>query len=214
MRVREMTTCQVCTAEMKQGSLCRACWADLSRALGRVPDVAAELEITTTRQAVIGPHSEIPHRKGDERPLPYDWSSDHDETDMEGTLAGWISDLEPDTEKHPPLDVTSMAAWMRARGNQIRGLENVAALHDQIMYATGQAWRAVDRPANRTTFKVPYPCPDCGAKVRAFIPTDADEPAMWRCVPAAKGGTSCGAEWEARNWLKVGSRMLKAQEAV
>lgn len=137
--------CVVCGRPERRAYLCPPCVGDLEKALGDVPALADEVEITATRQAVTGQRN---GPRSTTRPLPFDWSADHDLDDLRGTLAGWVRDLHR-SGPWPADTIPAMARWLMRHLPDIAKHPAAAAIHDEISYAVGQSRRAIDRRPDR-----------------------------------------------------------------
>lgn len=81
-----MSACAVCTA-MTDGFLCQRCGAKLKKVLAEMPALIDELEITATKQDKIGAGGK--RGKGDEAPLPFNWSASDQLFAIMNTLGTW-----------------------------------------------------------------------------------------------------------------------------
>lgn len=183
-------------------ALCEQCLWELRRSLGDVPALVAELEVTMSREAVMA--ESAGKINGDaETPMPYDLQAADRLSDLRVYLVGWVRDLAgDDPAKYPADDLTSMSRWLLARINDLAVHPAAGDIHAEIVGTVRDAWRVVDKAANRTRFAV-GPCPevDCPGEVVAYIPTSEDHAARLECA-------GCGSRWETHQWMKVGKRIL------
>lgn len=160
--------CVVCTRPVNGANLCAHCLGTVERALGDVPALEDELNITSTRQSVTGSRN---GSRSTTKPLPFNWSADHDLDDLRGTLVGWVRIIGPDVEKiggptcqgwcshmscnafgqevWPQDTLTSMSGWLLKHLNEIAQSDHADEIHDEIGYTVQQSYRAIDRRADR-----------------------------------------------------------------
>jgi hypothetical protein len=178
--------------------------------LTEVVDLAEQLAITVTRQAVLGAQQGMPHRKDDERPLPFNESvSTYEAEDLRATLVGWVRDIEPDIAHQPHDDLVSIATWLTRNVETIRQHQAADEIYDEIRYAVREAWRAVDRPAHRSRVVV-GDCivVSCPGTLIAYFPTakydENDETTHSRMVC-----DTCEVTYGAAQWINVGREILR-----
>lgn len=137
--------------------VCRACEADLQRALAAVPELAAELDTTLARQSGSGPTGSTAGSR--ERPLPYDPRASEAVAVLRNTLVGWARILLHEYEEDPPGDaVTDLAPWLLKRLQRLAGHAAAEEAVDEICAAVRAAWRVVDRRPDRQFAGY---CPGC-----------------------------------------------------
>lgn len=188
-------------------ALCKPCVGRMTAALGALPDLAAELEVLLSRQAVMVEGAGRVSGNG-ETPLPFHAEASRQLHLLRTRLVGCVRDLAGDeAEVYPADTIAAMAAWLKARTDDIARHGAAVDFYDDIVGSCEVAWRVVDLAANRTRFPV-GPCPgehvgdDCDGQVWAVIPTDAEHGvARLEC-------RSCGARWEAHEWRRAGRRIL------
>lgn len=140
--------CQVCARPMpSQVSLCPACVAELEQALGDVPALADELQVTLTRQARLGDGG-----RSSTTPIPFDPRASETAWVLRNTLVGWVRELRIPGERGRPPDDTlpSMSRWLLRHVDRIRTHEAADEAHDEITTAVQQTYHVIDRPADRT----------------------------------------------------------------
>lgn len=138
--------CPIHLTPLKNAVICQVCIDGLHRNLGDIAALHDELEITSTRQNVSGQRA---GSRSTTRPLPFDWSSDHDSDDLHGTLVGWVRDLEPDPDKQPEDNDAALSRWLIAHLPEIAQHPAADEIVDEIGYAVRQAYRAIDNRAER-----------------------------------------------------------------
>jgi hypothetical protein len=185
-------------------SICGACSAELGRALDSVAELAAELDVTLSRQ-----HTRDGSGTGEVEddptpavlhigPLGYDPRASEAAYVLRSALVGWVRDL----QHHKPEDdwpddtAASMAAWLSARLSRLNKHPAAQELHGEILGAVRAAERVVDRPADRWYAGI------CAAPLDGGQRCQRDLYAK----PAAAQVTcpECGCEWdvkERREWL-------------
>lgn len=192
--------------------LCKSCSGRLERALGDLPALIADLDITLTRQAVIGAHSPDGGKppKKDAQPLPFHKKAGDVRADLRHTLVSAINHLmEARGITEGPADNTqSMAKWLLRFHHAIRldpaGPDIANAIHD----ITKRIVDVIDLPLTRGTFKVGM-CPEvyeegaCPGEIWAHLPAeDLGQTATMEC-------RACGKVYETWQWLRAGVRILK-----
>lgn len=178
--------------------MCKPCALGLERSLAEVPALQTELDLQTARQAS---RDHGPVATAAERPLPYDPRASERTWLLRNTLVGWIRDLEPELAGQPEDTLPAMSRWLLARVGDLYVHPAGEQAVDEIGYAVGQAWRAVDNPPERVFLGS---C-SCGAEL--FAPMDATT--VW-C-------RACSAEYDPadlRDGLlsKVAGHLVTAQE--
>jgi hypothetical protein len=213
-------TCQTCTAPVgDQASLCGSCTNQLRATLDSVADLAAELDTTITRQAVLGVRG---GPRAAEKPLPFHVQASEAAWVLRNTLGGWARVIAeeaipgaahrletingPSGYPTSPETITTaqIAVWLAAHLEQLRHHPAAGEAHDEIRGAAQAAGRAIDHPRTRHTFPV-GPCPDCSAHLTAYI--RRDEPPV----------ITCGGEqrhtYAAHQWARVGTRIMASESA-
>lgn len=132
-----------CDRPVNQASMCSSCEATLERDLAEVPALRVDLEVTLSRQAVIG--ERVGTSGTSEPPLPYDVAASEALSVLRSTLVGWVrvvveedgADWPPDTLDEQSRFLLRALSWLRVHpaGNEVA--EEVAA-------AMGMARRVVD----------------------------------------------------------------------
>lgn len=201
--------------------ICGACVADLERALGDAGFLAAQLQVTFTRQARICSGG---GRRSGERPLPYDGRASRLALRLRTELVGWVrvlSERAPEPlhgpvcvacrhwscravrkSRMPGDTVAQMAAWLLLYLDDIRRHEAAAEMVADVTSITRTAERLVDRPADRV---YGGPCDLCGADLYGRI--DAAEV---KC-------RECGVRYDVaarREWLLVEAEDVLANAAL
>ena len=163
-----------CTGTRHQGwGVCKGCAAALTRYLAEIPALQTELAIQVARLAQ-GRQNGAQRLAGASAPLPMDVRASDRAWLLRNTLVGWIRDLEPDPARQPVDDLAAMARWLLARQGQLYVHPAADELVAEVRYAVGQAWAAVDQPAERV-FLGTCPAIDQGGVCEAelWAPMDA-----------------------------------------
>lgn len=141
------------------GYFCDTCGDDLSKALGDVPWLSEELEVTVTRQKGVDYRSATGGsgpKKPSERPSPVQWGAAEARGNLKAILVSWALYCEAEevrnSSHHIGLPADNLAALSRWLMWRVDGL----ALHDigpdavdQITSAVAHCHRLIDRPADR-----------------------------------------------------------------
>lgn len=206
-----MSNCP-CGKPAPDAFLCRTCSGKLERALGDLPALIADLDITLTRQAVIGAHSDggKPAKK-DAQPLPFHKKAGDVKADLRHTLVSAIRHLMEarGITEGPADNELAMVGWLLRYHDSIRldpdGPNIAAAVHE----ITDRVWQVVDLPRTRGQFKVGL-CPEADEK-GVLCPGE-----IWAHLPAEDLGTAatmecrtCGHVYETWQWHRAGARILK-----
>jgi hypothetical protein len=209
--------CQAC-ARPSDAFLCRNCGDKLTRALGHVPDLVAELEVTVARLAHTGGASIGVISPSTEQALPFHWEAANVAWDLANVLGTWArltaehvgAELHLEAERVPPPRVDPSAAIVQApRDTASRAsrwlLRYVMTIRlhpaggqalEEITDAIKAVWRVIDKPPERA-----YVGP-CGAELDdgAHCTQDLYGRPEWATVRCP----ACDAEWdmaERRDWL-------------
>ena len=200
-----------CGAKPDSAFLCRGCSERLRRALSDLPALIADLDITLTRQAVTGAHSEGKPTKKDAHPSLLQFDAAEVASDLRYRLVIAIRALaEPrGWTNYPADDPTSMAEWLLKYHESIRLDPAGPDIASDIHAITARIWRVID-PQPDIRIKVGN-CPEvdedgrlCPGGVWASIPREG--PATMEC-------RSCGTGWPAIEWERIGMRILKRGSA-
>lgn len=213
----------VCGRPAPDAFLCKSCSMRLGRALGDLPALIADLDITLARQAVIGAHSPDGGKppKKDAQPLPFHKKAGDVRADLRHTLVTAVRHL---TEARgitegPEDNAPAMARWLLRYSDSIRldpaGPDIATAIHD----ITHRIVDVIDLPRTRGRFKVG----DCVEPetvehtadgrivVTAYCPGE-----IWVHLPAEDLGQratvecrACHKVYEPWQWDRLGKRILK-----
>lgn len=205
-----MSDCRRCERPVQDAHVCTLCGRDLERALGNIPMLEAELDLTITRQRRFTPQSD--GGRGSETPLAFHDRASEVWWTLRNILVGWVKlYCDENGADHPADTLTAMARFLHRRAEWLRHHELAVDAVDEITQAVRDAARVIDAPANRTTFPV-GPCPEvdadgvmCPGEVRAFIPASEDIPARMEC-------SWCHKVYETHQWLQAGKRILRRAE--
>lgn len=204
-----MSSC-ACGKPAPDAFLCRACSERLRRALGDLPALIADLDITLTRQAVTGAHGEGKPTKKDAQPLSLHIGAAEVASDLRYKLATSIRYL---TEQRGIVDLpadnpTSMANWLLKHCDSIRLDPAGPDIASDIHAVSAAIMDVVDLPKTRSQFKVGM-CPEvyeegaCPGEVWAHLPAeDLGVISTLEC-------RCCKVVYEPRVWQDVGDKILK-----
>jgi hypothetical protein len=214
-----------CGLPVAEAWVCQRCAHTLQRALGDIPAIVHQLNLTLAKQTRYADRAE---RGSSEQPLPMDPRASAAASELRHHLCNWVTivaetrgiPIPAAAVYHPGGEpgMDTLARWLLAHIEWLRHHEHGHIAVDELTGDMRQARRVIDVPANRTTFPV-GPCPEvtapadldyrpnlhCPGEVRAYIPNDATQPARLQC-------TTCHSVWESWQWLRAGRR-IKDREA-
>lgn len=201
-----------CGEPAGDGFLGKRCAQRLERALGDLPALIADLDITLTRQSVTGAHSDAgkPPKK-DAQPLSLNLAAADVAHDLRHTLVSAIRHL---TEARGIMDgpadnTTSMARWLLRYHAAIPLDPAGPDIADAVHAITARIWQVVDLPTTRGRFKVG----DCVEANEDGVPCPGE---IWVHIPAEDLGQRatveckvCRKVYEPWQWNKLGDRIIK-----
>lgn len=198
------STCP-CGKPAPDAFLCKACTEQLRRALGDLPALLEDLDITLARQGT-GSHSEGKPTKKDAQPMSIHVGAAEVASDLRYKLATSVRYL---TEQRGIVDLPadnplSMAHWLLKHVDSIRLDPAGPDIASDIHAITSTIMDVIDLPKMRGRFKVGM-CPDlpCPGEVWVHLPAeDLDEPATMMC-------RACRRVWPTWQWSHAGKRILK-----
>jgi hypothetical protein len=188
--------CKVATCDrpVAEAHVCTRCAHQLERALGDIPAVVHQLNLTLAKQTRYADRAE---RGGNEQPLPMDPQASAAASELRAHLVGWVRLVAEERGWALPEDtLDAMSRWML---HHVEWLRHHQAGHDAVEELTGDmrtAQRVIDRPPDRW-----YAGP-CTALMADGLPCGADMYAQ-----ADKGNVGCpdcGAVYDVakrRAWL-------------
>lgn len=147
--------------------VCQDCGDSLARALGEVPWLDDELEITVTRQKGVD-YRQASGGKGakkpTERPSPVNWGASEARAHLKALLVSWALFCEAEhvrnSSPYPGLPGDNMPAlsrWLLWRVDGLTMLEIGAEAVDEITSAVAHCHRLIDRPPDQE-FAGPCQC--------------------------------------------------------
>lgn len=143
-------TCAVadCGRPVQDATICTTCTSTLERDLGDVPAHRSELEVTLTRQAVVGERN---GGKSAEVPLAYHTGASEALAVLRSALHGWVRvAVEEDDAAWPSEDsLDALARFLQRRLPWLRRHPAADEAVDEITSAIDLARRTVDRPTPR-----------------------------------------------------------------
>lgn len=144
--------------------LCGGCEADLARALGDVPWLAGQLDITLARlgskhDGGTGEPNDDPTpavlRIG---PLGFDAGASEAKWVLKNALVGWVRILvQTHPEDYPADTLADIAVWLLARVERLAMHHDAGSAVDEIRSAVWHGIRLIDRPAD-LVYAGPCPC--------------------------------------------------------
>lgn len=177
-----------CGRPVKDATVCQSCSDRLAAALGDVPALADEIEVTVTRQSRMADRKDGP--RSATRPLVFDMDASIMRDALRNTLSTWIREITYDGETLPSDTIGGMARWLLVprRLERIRHHPAAGEAVDEITACVRTAEHNVMGPSLRW---YAGPC-DCGLDLYV-VPSAA----LVRC-------RSCGTEYDVaarRDWL-------------
>lgn len=153
---------------------CDTCGDLLARALGDVPWLDEQMEVTITRQQGID-YRRLGHSKGGkkdaERPLPGNWTASEARTHLRALLVSWVlfcdaesvrsSDL---TDGLPADTIIAMSRWLLWRVDGLLLNEIGPEAVDELTSAVAHCHRLIDRHPERQYLGS---CSACGGRLYA-----------------------------------------------
>lgn len=178
------------------------CADKLAKALGDIPDLEDELEITMSRQKGVD-YSQVGGTsvKSPEMPLPIHLGAVEARTHLRALLWSWalfctttgVRNSSPDGDALPGGSLYSMSTWLQWRVDGLTLVEKGPDAVSTIVEAVERCRRVIDRPAERLY------AGRCGG-------TDGECPEDLYAAKDSRGVecTGCGTMWdvsERRTWL-------------
>lgn len=149
-----MSECRCGKATRDEAYVCDPCGDDLGKALGDVPWLDVELEVTITRQK--GATYDGSNTAGAETPTPVHWAAAEVRQHLHGLLVSWIRMCAEEgvrsTDHRPGLpedNLTAMARWLLWRVDGLQLHEAGSDAVDEITSAVAHCHRLIDRPPER-----------------------------------------------------------------
>lgn len=144
--------------------VCDDCLSDLARALGDVPWLVEQLDITLTKARGVD-YSAMGGSPSSERPLMLPFAAYEATNGLRQALVMWVRFCDEESIRHqspknalPADTLHAMSAWLLWRVDGL-GLSDLGAdAVSEITRAVGRAMQVIDRPAER---KYAGPC-ECG----------------------------------------------------
>jgi len=226
-----------CDRPVADAYVCQRCAHDLERALGDIPAVVHQLNLTLAKQTRYADRAE---RGGTDTPLPMDPLASAAASELRHHLCNWVGivaetrglPLPAAAVYHPGGEpgMDTLARWMLGHVEWLRHHEHG---HIAVTELTGDmrtARRVIDVPANRTKFAVPGPCPEVVVVIEGESRmTHAGGYAypdirnfclgeVWAYIPNTEDQparlecNACHTVWESWQWMRLGKR-IKDREA-
>lgn len=145
------TDCTACGSPVKdQAYLCQGCTDRLSRDLGDVGALAAELQTTRHKQdRMAGAATGVLSRSAD-KPLPWNQHAAEVDDALRATVVGWVRVVLEERGGRPPVDtMRALSGFLLASVEWIRHHADAAECADEIADAVARARQAVDRRQSR-----------------------------------------------------------------
>ncbi len=148
---------------------CDDCGDAMARALGDVPALESDLDLTLSRQRRFS--SGANGSRAAETPLPYNAGASDAMGHLRAILVGWVRLCDEEgvrssdyRDKFPANDLTSMSRWLMWRVDGLTRHEAATDAVDEITGAVNACHRVIDRPADRW---FAGPCDQCGRDLYA-----------------------------------------------
>lgn len=147
-------TCRCGRPTRDEAYFCDDCAKALSVALGEIPWVAEQLDLTITRQTRMG--SGNGGRRATETPVPFHPTASEAMTNLRAVLVSWVKFCDEEGVRNqsphrglPDDDLTSISRWLlwRVDGLSLHDIGPDAV--DEITSAVAHGHRLIDRPADR-----------------------------------------------------------------
>jgi hypothetical protein len=152
------TECR-CGKPAHDAFVCDGCSDELAKALGDVPWLSEELEVTVSHQKgidyrMVGGGSG--GKKPSERPSPVTWSAADARAHLKALLVSWTLFCADENVRNssphiglPDDNLAALSRWLMWRVNGLGLLEIGAEAVDEITSAVAHCHRLIDRPADR-----------------------------------------------------------------
>jgi len=156
-----MTTneCRCGRPARDDGYFCDTCGDDLSKALGDVPWLAEELEVTVTRQKGVDYRAATGGKgakKPSERPSPVQWGAAEVRGHLKALLVSWALYCDQEGVRNqsphhglPADELGALSRWLLWRVDGLALNEIGPDAVEEIVSAVAHCRRVVDRPADR-----------------------------------------------------------------
>ncbi len=144
-------TC-ACGRPVQDATICQGCSDRLERALGDVPALVQDLEVTRFRQSRTGGQGIGIVVRGAERPLPWDQRASEATDVLRSTLVGWVRIALEEAHPRPasPRDgLADMARFLLALMPWFRQHAAADQAVDEVTHAVENAQRVTDRAPDR-----------------------------------------------------------------
>lgn len=134
---------------------CDECGDSLARALGEVPWLTEELEITISRQKGVD-YRGVGSGGSTERPLPVSWGASEARTHLKALLVSWalfcssegVRNSSPDTNM-PADNLPALSRWLMWRVDGLMLNEIAPDAIDEITNAVAHCHRVIDTPPDK-----------------------------------------------------------------
>jgi hypothetical protein len=154
-----MTECKCGRPTRDHAYVCEDCGDALARALGDVPWLAEQLDISVTGQKGVD-YRRVGGGKGgkkpSERPSPVAWGPSEARAHLRALLVSWVLFCEAEDVRHqsatsamPADDLPALSRWMLNRVDGLMLYDIGSEAVDEITDAVAKCHRLVDRPAER-----------------------------------------------------------------
>lgn len=156
--------CQCGKPTRDDAYVCDACLDDLAKALGNVPALAGELDVSLTRVKGID-YTEMGGSRGAETPLPLDQRAYEAISQLRAVLVSWTRFCSEEGVRNqsprpglPADTLQAMSAWLLWRVDGLGFSDLGPDAVSEITRAVGRCQMVIDRPAER---RYAGPC-ECG----------------------------------------------------
>lgn len=162
------TTCKCGRPTREYRSFCDACEGELSKALGDIPWLDEELEVTITKRKGID-YRRVGGGKGGKReqPSPPEWTSSNARAHLKGVLVAWVRFCLDEQVRNqsphqgaPEDDLTAISRWLMWRVDGLSLHDIGAEAVEEIVSAVAHCHRLIDSPPQRQYLGVCDQCDD------------------------------------------------------
>lgn len=159
-------TCRCGKPTRDAAYVCDDCSRSLSVALGEIPWLEAELEVSISRQRGVD-YRALGGTGGAEKPSPVHWSASEARGHLRGVLVAWVRFCAEEKVRNasphhgiPEDTLTAVSRWLMWRVDGLGLLDIGPEAVDEITSAVAHCHRHVDRPADRQYLGDCDACPE------------------------------------------------------
>lgn len=161
-------TCNCGRPTRDDAYVCETCLSGLFRALGEVPWLARELDITIAKQRAAG---STDGGRSSEKPLPFHVGASDARVALRQAMFTWIKFCTEENIRHrdgrngwPVDNLPAMSRWLMCRVDGLAFSDLGFDACEEITNAIANCRRVIDRPADLRFYGV---CPECQTHIYA-----------------------------------------------